>query len=269
MQETLRWLMDEARGMWRFRRAGLIIAWLVCLLGWAVVLWIPSRYEAVARVFVDPSTSLKPVIENLAVQQDVDAELALVRQTLLNDVSLNSVVEKVGLGAGDVSDQNRADTREELRKNIFVVQVNAAEPSAQNARNPSKMYTIRYKDPDRNRALKVVALLLDSFVTETLGGKREGAQQAQRFLESQIGEYESRLSAAEARLAEFKKKNVGLMPTQSGAADRLFQSFASRAGCGQAGADQVEFREFPTGRVAAAVARRGSSCGIRWRDGGG
>jgi len=53
-------------------------------------------------------------------------------------------------------------------------------------------------------------------VEETLGGKREGSQQAQQFLETQIKDYEQRLSAAEDKLAAFKKKNVGLMPSDQG-----------------------------------------------------
>jgi polysaccharide chain length determinant protein (PEP-CTERM system associated) len=59
-------------------------------------------------------------------------------------------------------------------------------------------------------------MLLNTFVEQTLGGKRAGSEQAQRFLETQIKDYEQRLSAAEDRLAAFKKKNVGLMPTEQG-----------------------------------------------------
>jgi polysaccharide chain length determinant protein (PEP-CTERM system associated) len=62
----------------------------------------------------------------------------------------------------------------------------------------------------------VVKDLLNTFVEETLGGKRAGSEQAQKFLEAQIKDYEQRLSAAEDRLAAFKKANVGLMPNEQG-----------------------------------------------------
>src|SRR6202041_2499029 len=71
-------------------------------------------------------------------------------------------------------------------------------------------------DPSRDRALRVVSTLLNTFVEETLGGKREGSEQAQAFLQAQIKDYEQRLSSAEERLAAFKKKNVGLMPSEQG-----------------------------------------------------
>jgi polysaccharide chain length determinant protein (PEP-CTERM system associated) len=81
---------------------------------------------------------------------------------------------------------------------------------------PSKVYTISFDDNDRDRSLKVVKILLDSFMEGTLGGKRKDSEQAQRFVEAQIREYEAKLSEAEQRLAEFKKRNVGMVPGDSG-----------------------------------------------------
>ena len=62
----------------------------------------------------------------------------------------------------------------------------------------------------------MVSILLDSLVDETLGGKREGSENAQQFLETQIHDYEKRLRAAEDRLAAFKSRHFGLMPTEQG-----------------------------------------------------
>jgi polysaccharide chain length determinant protein (PEP-CTERM system associated) len=77
-------------------------------------------------------------------------------------------------------------------------------------------YTFHYLDDTRARSLRVVEMLLNTFVEQTLGGKRAGSEHAQRFLETQIKDYEQRLSAAEDRLAAFKKRNIGLMPSEQG-----------------------------------------------------
>src|SRR5450755_5049062 len=78
------------------------------------------------------------------------------------------------------------------------------------------IYIFHYLDGSRARALRVVETLLNTFVEQTLGGKRAGSEQAQEFLQTQIKDYEQRLSAAEDKLAAFKKKNVGLMPSEQG-----------------------------------------------------
>jgi polysaccharide chain length determinant protein (PEP-CTERM system associated) len=58
--------------------------------------------------------------------------------------------------------------------------------------------------------------LLDAFVNDTLGGKRESSNSAQQFLQSQVHDYEKRLRTAEDRLADFKSRHLGLMPSEQG-----------------------------------------------------
>jgi polysaccharide chain length determinant protein (PEP-CTERM system associated) len=214
MQEVINQILDEVRGAWRYRRVALAIAWVVCLLGWAYVLVMPDKFEAKARVFVDPTTALRPVIEGLAVEQDVNAELNLVRQSLLSELQLQKVVDATGLGVLATTPQKKERVIYALRDRIDLTVLGAAPPGGEDpySRNPSKIYTIRYLDSNRERSLKVVQILLNNFMEGTLGGKRLGSQQAQKFLEDQIHEYERRLSDSEQQLAEFKKRNVGMVP---------------------------------------------------------
>lgn len=211
MQEILELAIDYARSMWRFRRYAILTAWVVCLLGWLVVLMLPNKYEATARVFVDPQTSLKPVIKDLAVEQDVNAELNLVRQSLLSDAQLTKVMQAVGLDAKAATIEQKTRVVDALRKRIEVGVSGSGTGEGAN-QTPSKIYTLTYEDSSRDRSLKVVQILLNNFMEGTLGGKREGSQKAQEFLEQQIKDYEQRLSQAEDRLAEFKKNHVGMVP---------------------------------------------------------
>lgn len=213
MQEIIDQVFDAIRGAWRFRRVALVVAWVFCIAGWAFVLIMPNKYEAVARVFVDPTTSLRPVIQGLAVEHDVNAELNLVRQSLLSEVQLSRLVSVTGLGDGIGGEVGKQRVIADLRSRINISVQGSSAPGvdAYNP-NPSKIYSLSYTDSQRERALQVVDILLNSFVEGTLGGKRQGTQQAQRFLETQIREYENRLSQAEERLAEFKKRNVGMVP---------------------------------------------------------
>ncbi len=78
--------------------------------------------------------------------------------------------------------------------------------------------------PSRDKAIKVVDLLLNAFVEDTLGTKRGGAESAQQFLRDQLQQYRERLVAAETALAEFKKKNVGMIPGEEGGYFQRLQS---------------------------------------------
>ncbi len=76
MQETLQQIRRYLREMWHRRWIGLTAAWVAALIGIAVVYRIPERYEASARVFVDTETLLKPVLAGLAIQPNIDQQVA-------------------------------------------------------------------------------------------------------------------------------------------------------------------------------------------------
>jgi polysaccharide chain length determinant protein (PEP-CTERM system associated) len=209
-------VLEELQGTWRYRWQALTVAWVVAVLGWSVaVLW-RDVYRANARVFVDTGSALKPVLQGLAVAQDVDAQLNFVRQSLLSTPVLNKIAADTGLLTADMGTVRRARVIEDMAGRV-VIYVHSGSDLGNEGREASGIvYGITYRDRVRARALSVVESLLHTLIEDTLGNKREGSQEAQKFLESQIREYERRLSAAEQRLADFKKQNVGVMPTDQG-----------------------------------------------------
>ncbi len=210
MNDLINRLLELARGMWRFRWVAMITAWTVCVLGWAAVLVMPDTFEASARVFVDTRTALSQVTQGIAVDSNVETQLQRVRQALLGGPQLEAVAKEAGLGAAGGTPQQHQATMARLRDRIQIAGTLAHDNAA------SGLYVISYQDTDRDRSLRVVDRLVNSFVQSTLGGKRKSVEQAQQFLVDQIGGYERRLSQTEQKLADFKKQNVGLMPGAQG-----------------------------------------------------
>ena len=216
MKQELDRVIDEVRSAWRFRWWGLSAAFVVALLGWAVVFALPDKYEAYARVFVDTRTALKPALQGLTTDQNVDAQINYVRQSLLEGPQLEKIAKDTGVLDPAVTDERaRARILDRLSDRIAITVLSAGNQGDERS-TAGTIYSFHYMDFTRERSLRVVETLLTTFVEQTLGGKREGSEHAQRFLETQIKDYEQRLSAAEDRLAAFKKKNVGLMPSEQG-----------------------------------------------------
>ena len=209
-------VFDEVRGAWRFRWVALITAFIFALVCWALVFALPDRYEADARVFVDTRTALKPALQGLTIDQNVDAQINYVRQSLLEGPQLERIAKDAGVLPRTVTDERARAKILEILSDRIVLGVFSAGSQGDERSTAGTIYTFHYTDGDRARSLRVVESLLNTFVEETLGGKREGSQHAQQFLETQIKDYEQRLSAAEDKLAAFKKKNVGLMPSDQG-----------------------------------------------------
>jgi polysaccharide chain length determinant protein (PEP-CTERM system associated) len=210
MYELFYKVLDQVRGSWRFRVYALLLAWAICLIGWMAVLALPDVFQSSTRIFVDTRTALRPVIQGLTIEQDVGSQLNFVRNALLSRPHLEKVASETGFfGPEHNTPGKRLAVIESMVKRI---ELNVQD----GGRDVGMLYSLQYQDVDRERSLQVVEKLIGSFMEDALGGKRVGAEMAQNFLREQIADYESRLRASEERLAEFKKRNVGLMPGTQG-----------------------------------------------------
>ncbi|MCC5870254.1 MAG: lipopolysaccharide biosynthesis protein [Gammaproteobacteria bacterium] len=220
MHETLQYILTEVRSAWRFRWLALAAAWVVCLVGWAVVSMMPDVYEANARVYVDTSSELRQILGDQIIEPDVESQLNYVREAMLGRVQLEKVARQTGLDLRTDSPNEFEALIARLREDVqLVITGNPAlrgRPSAQN------LYAISYRDIERPMALNVVQTILNNFVEDTLGSRQQGSESARRFLEQQVIEYEARLAVSEDRLARFKRENADVLPgTEGGYFQRL------------------------------------------------
>ncbi|MGH8260696.1 MAG: XrtA system polysaccharide chain length determinant [Steroidobacteraceae bacterium] len=203
MKETLGQILMQVRGAWRFRWLALAAAWAIAMIGWAAVVLMPNMYVANARVYVDTDSVLKPLLNGLAVNTDVTSRVAMMAHMIMGRPHLERVARETGLA-------DRARTPEQFAR---LIQSMSQKITLDGNGN---VYSLHYADRDPAMAQRVVQHLLDAFVEDTLGIKRADSGSAQQFLQQQIHDYEVRLKAAEDRLADFKRRNVGLMPGQAG-----------------------------------------------------
>lgn len=212
IKEILDRILDELRGAWRFRWLGLAAAWVVCLLGWFYIYTIPDSYQASATVYVDSRGILRPLLQGLAIDPDVASGLDLVRQVLLSRPQIEQVARETGLDTMAKTPEQRAQLVRDIQSRISI---EAGDLRARTTQGEG-LYRISFHDNDREKSIRVVQTMLNGFVENALGDKRTGQQSAQKFLDEQIATYEARLRASEERLADFKKKNVGMMPNSEG-----------------------------------------------------
>lgn len=199
-------LLPGIWGIWRYRWMALAVAWLIALLGWLVVGKIEHKYLAGARIYVDTNQVLEPLLQGLAVQPNVKERVALMSQTLLSRPNLEELASTTGLSNTAMSVIEKEELLDGLKDEIAIY----------DASGSRSLYSIAYANSDPQIAKQVVSTLIDIFVDTNLGEERADDIAAQRFLDARIAEYERRLSAAEKRLADFKRENAGSMPGESG-----------------------------------------------------
>ncbi|HEY0183729.1 MAG TPA: XrtA system polysaccharide chain length determinant [Rhodopila sp.] len=202
--DSVRALVSQyLRAAWRRRWMGVIVAWLVCGIGWVAVYTIPNQYESGARLFVDADAVLTPLLRGLAADSAPTTQLEILQRTLLSRPNLEKLISKTDLDLtlNSPSDRERLITR--LGNEIKV------NPQTRN------LFTINYRDKSPKLAHDVVQTLLTIFVESATGGSRTDMENARRFLERQIQSYEQQLRAAEKRRADFRARYIEILPADN------------------------------------------------------
>ena len=199
MDEIIREVLRVLRGMWSFRWAALVAAWVVAVLGSIAVWRIPDQYEASARIYVDTQSILKPLMAGLTVQPNVSQQINMLSRTLLSRPNLEKLIRMADM---DLSASTKAEQDaliERLGKDIQM-------------RNTGRdnLYTLNYKDENQDKAKRVIQSMVSIFVESSLGASRKDTDSAKTFLNEQIKQYEAKLEEAEARVKEFRIRNLSM-----------------------------------------------------------
>ncbi len=222
MQETLAQIYVYLLGVWRHRWLALIVAWLVSLGGWLYVWQMPEAYVATARVYVDTSSVLRPLLRGLAIQPNVSQRISMLSRTLLSRPNLEKLMRMTDLDIAVQTEAQKEALLSRLKRNI----------SLGGSRGNSSLYSISVRDENRDMAKRIAQSLITVFIESSLSEKREDSSEAQDFLDDQIADYEKRLIAAENRRAVFKQENVDVLP--GGGSDYYSRLQASRRDLSQA-----------------------------------
>ncbi|MFO7543238.1 MAG: chain length-determining protein, partial [Thiobacillus sp.] len=172
MDQLLQQILGYAKAAWHRRWWGVVVAWLVCIVGWTWVMVLPDRFEASARVYVDTQTLLKPLLSGLAAEPNVEQQIKLMTRQLMSRPTLEKVARMTDL---DVKAKTPEQT--EAMLNGLAGKISIADAGREN------LYTIRYQDANGDLDKKVVQSLMTIFVESSLGKNRQDISSSARFIE--------------------------------------------------------------------------------------
>ena len=235
MEELIPQISAVLKGMWKFRWYGLLVAWVLAMIGVTVALKVPDQFEATARIYVDTQSILKPLMSGLAIQPNIDQQLVMLSRTLINRPNVEKLVRMADL---DLKNDAKAQQEAQIERLMKALEIKST--------GRDNLYTLAYRDEDSGRAQRVIQSLVSIFVESSLGASRKDTDSAKVFLNEQIKTYEVKLEAAEARLKDFRLRNIQL---QNGDG----KDFAARLGELSSQLDQarLDLREAETARDSA------------------
>jgi polysaccharide chain length determinant protein (PEP-CTERM system associated) len=199
MEELVRQALSILRGMWKYRWPAVLSAWVAAVVGVVIVFKIPDQYEASARIYVDTQSILKPLMAGLTVQPNVEQQVSMLSRTLISRPNVEKLIRMADMDLKASSKVEQEALIVRLTKDIQV-------------RNTGRdnLYSLAFKDSDQEKAKRVIQSLVSIFVESSLGASRKDTDSAKTFLNEQIKQYEARLEEAEARVKEFRLRNLDM-----------------------------------------------------------
>lgn len=199
-------MFDSLRGMlwgcWRYRWPAIAVAWAICVAGWIVVMLIPDVHRASTRVYVDTQSTLRPLLQGLAVNSDVLNDVGMMERAIMSRPNLERLARDADM---DILAKDQSS---------FDGLISQLQSSIKLTRDGKNIVQISYENSDPRKAMAVVTALLNNFIEGSLGENRSDSSAAEKFLVEKLKDYETRLNDAEAKLADFKRRNVGVMPEE-------------------------------------------------------
>jgi polysaccharide chain length determinant protein (PEP-CTERM system associated) len=199
MDELIRDLRILIRGMWAHRTLGLAVMWGLGAALFGLLLLLPQRYEASARIFVNTDSILKPLMTGLTVQPNDEQRITMLSRVVISRPNVEKLVRTVGLDAEARSAEERERVVDRVMKTLEFKGVGR-----------DNLYALTFRDEDPRRAKEAVDQIANMFIASSRGGKAEDTDTAKRFIEEQIGVYEKKLQEAEGRLKDFRLRYLGL-----------------------------------------------------------
>lgn len=204
MQQELTEVYFYLKGTLKYKRVAILFALLVCICGWTFVFMMPDKFESKAKVHIDSSTIIRPLMRGMVIDPDVSALIRIIQQLMFTRPNLEKVVELSQLKPIKTGTVINADFIEELKKDITI-----------SGAKDRDIFDIGYSSTDPETAKSVVQAVLTVFSEQAQGKAMADASDAQQFIEHQIRDYEVRLQQAEKAKEDFNRANLNTLTNNS------------------------------------------------------
>jgi succinoglycan biosynthesis transport protein ExoP len=210
------WELAQRR-RWYLALPAFTIWAIVWVAGW----FLPAVYRSETLILVEgQKVPEQYVVSNVAT--DLQERLQSMTQQILSRTRLLSVIDEFNLYPA-YSPSNPDRRLERMRNDIQIELVQS--PSQ---RGEVTAFKIAYLSRDPRLAQQVTSRLTSLFIGENLKARQEQSEQTTGFLDNQLEEARTNLSAQEARVKDFKSHYLGQLPEQVGSNVQILSGLQGR-----------------------------------------
>lgn len=171
---------------------------------------LPKQYTSQTLVLVSRPT-VAPDIVKPVVTEDLTQRLAAMKGQILSRTRLEPVIEKFNLYSPDRSKLHMEDLVERLRTTIVITPLEAM-PGIQYANLPGFSVNVTFNNPQL--AQQICTEITSMFMEQDARDINDKTNRTTSFISQQLEEAKEKLDEQDAKLADFKRKHIGLLPEE-------------------------------------------------------
>jgi protein tyrosine kinase modulator len=217
-------ITDDAKGPRDYlaavlrRKFRLVIpAVLIIVISLVVAMAMPPVYRSTGTVLIEepeiPREFIRSTITSFAAER-----LQIIQQRVMTTQNLISIINKFNLYPDERKRKPLAEIAGGFRDKIAMQLVSAevVDPRSGQQRKAVIAFNVSFDDGNRAVAQKVANELVSLYLNENLRIRRERAAETTGFLGEEANRLGKQVSDLESRMADFKRRNSGVLPDQLG-----------------------------------------------------
>ncbi len=171
---------------------------------------LPKKYTSQTMVLVESPTVSAKLVEPV-ITEDLSRRLSSMQEQILSNSRLQPIIEKFGLYPNMRGKAHMEDLVDRLRSSVKVTPL---EPMAgtQNRQIPGFYVSVTFNDGQL--AQQICTEITSMFMEQNARDRQLQTKDTTEFIQQRLDEAKKKLDDEDAKLAEFKRKNLGSLPEE-------------------------------------------------------
>ncbi len=219
---------DFVRIAWKRKWLILAPAMLIAAATFTWSYYLPNRYRSQTTVLVIPQRVPESYVRS-TVTAGVAERLTTITQQILSRTRLERIIDEFNLYQQERQIVIMEDIVGQMRRDVKI-----DVPKPRRRHEDTSSFTVGFEAAEPRTAMLVAERLASLFVQENLQDREVLADSTNQFLQAQLEDARRRLIEHEKKLEEFRRRNMGRLPTQAQSNIQILQTTQTRL---QANAD--------------------------------
>ncbi len=212
--------MEDIKGLGDYlsilgrRKKQLIIPAIIILVASAMLAFgLPSIYQSKATILIEQQEIPVDLVRS-TVTSYAGERIQMISQRVMTTENLSKIIDSYGLYKDDRKTTSMSILVEEMRKEISLEMISAdvVDPRSGRPTTATIAFTLSFNNENPRTAQKVTSELVSLFLNANLERRTKSAIETSGFLSTESAKLEDKVASLEAKLAEFKERNINNLP---------------------------------------------------------